>query len=164
MYIKNAGWALTLAHRLTNALTRTIFYASLRKFPVMRDVSCLPTFLRFFSLHNFIIALGFLVSYAAGEKMEPFSVLTLPEGDMRYTLEIKSKSSHNIIQTISIRNGHDLSVAGRLKIVNVCGTGKLELQVYGGETDKGPWYKIWKFDQKEKEFTWSHTTETGKGR
>ncbi len=81
--------------------------------------------------------------------------------DMYYEIEIIHNLDHSPLQTIEVRNGSDLTQLARITIIDTGKDGMPELWVHGGNTEKGTWYKIWKYDAYTRQFLWSHTTEPG---
>lgn len=92
-----------------------------------------------------------------------YSIQVEHKNDMYYELRIVRDSDRAIAQTIPIRNGEDLTQAGRVELVDMNGDGHPDLRVLGGYVDKNPWHKIWLFDTKTETFVWSHTTERRPG-
>ena len=74
--------------------------------------------------------------------------------DLYYGLEIVRLSDNKVIQTISVRNGVDLTKPGIVELIDLNNDGFKDLRVIGGYDGKKPLYKVWYFDTKTQTFAW----------
>lgn len=102
---------------------------------------------------------GHLTPTASAGVVAPYTVEVQHTWDMSYEIRIMSTSDRRTIQTISLRNGVDLSEPDRIRFIDVNHDGYADLEVVGGSTDRGVWYKVWLFDPQRGQFIWLHTTE-----
>jgi hypothetical protein len=79
--------------------------------------------------------------------------------NMHYGIDIYRKSDSTKTQTIDLRNGEDPAKENNAKIINI--NNVPHLYILGGRTEKGNWYKVWKWNSSISQFVWDKTSEPG---
>ena len=83
--------------------------------------------------------------------------------DMYYDIHILRGKFKEVLQTISVRNGVDLTKPGSVELLDLNADGFRDLRLWGGGEGEKRWYKIWYYDVKNGKFSWSHTTDNQSG-